>query len=109
MRIPFALAAMVALATPVLAQNLPPQIKDNDASIDGAITTKPPAASPIPERRDDTVNTLGRSAPSAGDTTTGSAPLPGESAVDREIDATGAMDDDASQIDRHRGTRSPRR
>lgn len=109
MRIPLILAAMVTLAAAAFARTLPPQQKDNDASLGGAITTRPPSESPVPERRDDTVNTLGRSAPPAGGTTTGSAPLPGGNAVDREIDATtGSMDDDAAQIDRNRGS-APRR
>ena len=110
MRIPLLVAAMVTLAAPAFAQSLPPQQKDNDASLGGAITTRPPQASPVPERRDDTVNTLGRSAPPAGETTSGSSPLPGGKAVEREIDATtGSMDDDAAQIDRNRGSAAPRR
>jgi hypothetical protein len=107
MRIPLYLAAAVALATPAWAQTIPPQLKDNDASVGGAITTKPPETSPIPERRDDTVETLGRRGPGNGPagTTTGSAPLPGESAVDREIDATTGMDDDKSEAERNRAPR----
>jgi len=107
MRIPLYLAMAVGLALPAVAQTIPPQQKNNDASIDGAITTKPPEASPIPERRDDTVNSLGRTGPSGGDTTTttGSGPLPGESAIDKDI----GMDDDKSEAERNRASPPQRR
>jgi hypothetical protein len=105
MRIPLYLAAAVALALPAFAQTIPPQQKNNDASVGGAITTKPPEASPIPERRDDTVNSLGRTGPAGGDTTTGSGPLPGESAIDKEI----GMDDDKSEAERNRTSPPQRR
>lgn len=119
MRISLYLAAAVVLATPAFAQTIPPQQKNNDASVGGAITTKPPQASPVPERRDDTVDTLGRNAPPSdgAGTTTGSA-LPGERAVDREIDAQSGnnqsggiqpgMDDDKAEIDRNRAPRERR-
>ncbi len=105
-------AAVLSLAGAAYAQPLPPQQKNNDASVDGAVTTKLPSASPIPERRDDTVNTLGRTGPSGNPgTTTGSA-LPGRNAVDDEVDAatgtTGTMDDDKSQAERDRAPRQRR-
>lgn len=102
-------AALVSVAGAAFAQPIPPQQKNNDASVGGAIATKPPEASPVPERRDDTVNSLGRTAPPGGEATTTGSDLPGRNAIDDEVDATtGAMDDTKSQIDRHRGA-TPRR
>ncbi len=96
-------AALLSLSGAAFAQPIPPQQKNNDASVGGAITTKPPSASPIPERRDDTVDTLGRTAPPGDTGTTSGSALPGRKAVDDEVDAaTGAMDSDKSQAERHR-------
>ncbi len=112
MRALLVVAAVVGLAGAASAQQpIPPQPKNNDASLDGAASTKPPVArpaNPAPERGDDRIDTLGRTGPS-GDTTTGSA-LPGGATLEGEIDATiGTMDDDKSQVDRHRSPRQQRR
>jgi hypothetical protein len=107
-----AAVTLVLAAAPALTQPIPPQQKDNDASVGGAVRTRPapnpPAAT---ERGDDKLDTFGRTAPPTGpsDTTTGSA-LPGGAAVESEVDATvGTMDDDESEASRKREPRLERR
>lgn len=93
----------LAVAVPAFAQTVPPQQKNNDASIDGAVQNTPGRTL---ENRTPENDARG---PESGETTTGSPPSAVRDSIETETGLGTLMDSDESEASRNRAPRNQRR
>lgn len=96
----------LAIAVPAFAQTVPPQQKNNDASIDGAVQNTPGRTL---ENRTPENDARGTRGPESGETTTGSPPSAVRDSIETETGLGTLMDSDESEASRNRPARSQRR